>query len=127
MRFVINPQPKPRMTHKGRFSPKAKRYYAYSDELRTLCLAMRFELGETFHVVFNMPMPKSWSQKKRNAMRGEPHKSRPDLSNLLKAVEDILMEEDSCIYTVVAQKKWADEGSIQFMTISESSYIFSTN
>lgn len=35
-------------------------------------------------------MPQSWSKKKRAAMDGRPHTQVPDLSNLVKAIEDAL-------------------------------------
>jgi Holliday junction resolvase RusA-like endonuclease len=39
---------------------------------------------------FDIPMPKSWSKKKRALMAGTPHTSKPDLDNLLKTVKDAL-------------------------------------
>jgi len=37
---------------------------------------------------------------------------RPDLSNLLKALEDAIYQEDSVIYNVYIEKRWGPEGKI---------------
>ncbi|MCR4339433.1 MAG: RusA family crossover junction endodeoxyribonuclease, partial [Gemmatimonadaceae bacterium] len=39
---------------------------------------------------FRLPMPPSWSNKKRLAMIGQPHAQKPDIDNLLKAVLEIM-------------------------------------
>jgi Holliday junction resolvase RusA-like endonuclease len=71
-----------------------------------------FELGEQLDIQFFIPIPKSWSLKKRNAHIGLPHKQRPDLDNLIKAVQDILLSEDSRIWEVYASKRWSEHGLI---------------
>lgn len=57
-------------------------------------------------------MPKSWSKKKRAAMAGRPHTQKPDLSNIVKAVEDganrILYRDDSQIAAGGQSKVWGD-------------------
>jgi Holliday junction resolvase RusA-like endonuclease len=60
---------------------------------------------------FDIPMPKSWSKKKRAEMLNKPHTQKPDLDNLLKLVEDalngVVWEDDAQIasYGFVA-KYW---------------------
>lgn len=73
------------------------------------------ELGETIHVVFHIPMPKSWSAKKRKTMRGMPHQQRPDIDNILKGLMDAVLPEDSHVHGVVAYKTWADTGAIEIL------------
>lgn len=63
-------------------------------------------------MTFVLPMPKSWSHKKRIQMDGKPHMQRPDLSNMLKALEDAIYQEDSVIYTIHISKIWGSEGKI---------------
>jgi Holliday junction resolvase RusA-like endonuclease len=85
------------------------RYRAFADELR---LKYGKELPHSVELVFHMPMPKSWSKKKRELMLGKPHQQRPDWDNLSKAVCDALVKEDSVIWRCMATKLWAEEGSI---------------
>ena len=54
-------------------------------------------------------MPKSWSAKKKLAMRGKPHRQKPDIDNLVKAVIDsIYPEDDAAVPGIVARKRWKD-------------------
>lgn len=48
-------------------------------------------------ICFFVPVPKSWSKKKKKQYHGTLHQSKPDLSNLLKCLEDALCEEDKYI------------------------------
>jgi Holliday junction resolvase RusA-like endonuclease len=63
-------------------------------------------------VMFYVPVPKSWSKKKKRLAHGTFHGSRPDLKNLLSAWEDSLMSEDKEIafYTYLG-KRWVDDES----------------
>ena len=45
-------------------------------------------------------------------MMGKPHKVKPDIDNLLKAVMDALIENDQSVYRVTAMKFWDALGSI---------------
>ena len=45
-------------------------------------------------------------------MDGKPHMQRPDLSNMLKALEDAIYQEDSVIYTIHISKRWGISGKI---------------
>jgi Holliday junction resolvase RusA-like endonuclease len=71
-------------------------------------------------VHFVLPMPKSWSDTKRAEMLGQPHQQKPDISNLLKALEDAVVKDDSKIWHYAAQSKtWGEEGSIEIITQEE--------
>lgn len=48
-------------------------------------------------ITFFIPVPKSWSQKKKKLYHGTLHQSKPDLDNLLKAMTDSLLSEDKII------------------------------
>lgn len=106
----VAPVPKPRMTRNSSWKPAAKRYFAFKDELRG---HVKGELEPRFMVQFNVPMPKSWSKKRRAEMLGKPHQSKPDVDNYLKAFMDALCSDDSYVYDVRATKYWADTGSIE--------------
>lgn len=62
----------------------------------------------SFEANFYMPIPKSWSEKKKQMMIGKHHISKPDWSNLLKFVEDcctgILFKDDALIAKVCGVK-----------------------
>jgi Holliday junction resolvase RusA-like endonuclease len=60
-----------------------------------------------------MPMPKSWSLKKKEVMNNKPHRQRPDLDNLLKALFDALCPDgDAHIWDGKVSKIWGFEGKI---------------
>lgn len=108
----VVPVPKPRMTQSDRWKqrPAVMRYRQYKDDLKSL---VRGTLEASFEVEFYLPMPPSWSQKKRLAMEGAPHQQKPDVDNLLKGLMDALCEEDSYVFNVQVSKFWASEGSIK--------------
>lgn len=116
--IAITPMGKPRMTQRDRWKGRAvvQRYHAFCDELR---LKYRGELPENLFVAFCLPMPASWSNKKKLAYAGQPHRQKPDIDNLCKAVMDALAQDDSYIYGLYAQKHWADTGSIVIADLKE--------
>jgi Holliday junction resolvase RusA-like endonuclease len=65
-------------------------------------------------VSFIFGMPKSWSKKKRNELEMSPHTAKKDLDNLIKWVGDalngIIWEDDSIIWSIEAVKVWGIEG-----------------
>jgi len=52
-------------------------------------------------------------------MNGKPHKQTPDLSNLLKSLEDALRKEDKEIWDVHASKRWGETGLIRIYSPTE--------
>ncbi len=64
-------------------------------------------------IVFYMPMPNSWSHKKKLAHVGKDHISRPDLDNLIKLPLDvcnkIIFHDDCTISWICAKKVYDDE------------------
>ena len=42
-----------------------------------------------------------------------PHKQKPDVDNMAKAVMDALLKDDSGVYHISVTKFWAYEGSIE--------------
>jgi Holliday junction resolvase RusA-like endonuclease len=95
--------------------PATSRYRAYKDELQALMASVEFP--SAYHVVFCMPMPKSWTKKEREQKRHQPHQQRPDKDNLEKGYLDALFEEDSAIWDGRVTKVWADEGAILLLPI----------
>ena len=87
-------------------------YFAYKNILTTQALSLKFTLNKVFEVVFLIPMPDSWSAKKKDRMNGFPCEVKPDTDNLTKALKDTLRKNDSDIWWEKAQKRWAYKGSI---------------
>ena len=85
------------------------RYRAFADEVR---LRIKEDTVGSM-VVFYMPMPKSWSKKKKREMELRPHEQKPDLDNLLKALLDAQYGDDSHVSSIAAMKVWATEGAIK--------------
>lgn len=111
-KYEITPVPKPRMTQRDKWQkrPAVLRYRAFCDECRLLGVVVP-ESGA--HIVFNMPMPASWSKKKRAEMLGQPHQQRPDVDNLGKAIFDAVLPDDSVVWDIRMTKVWAETGAIE--------------
>lgn len=60
--------------------------------------------------VAHIPVPKSWSKKKKAEHIGKPHQAKPDRDNIDKGVLDALFKEDSGIAGGTIIKKWCPEG-----------------
>lgn len=90
--------------------PAVVRYFDFKDALRS---EFTGTLEPAFKIIFYMPMPKSWSDKKRKEMCGSPHQQKPDIDNLAKAFMDAMCDDDSYVYDVHAKKFWANTGSIE--------------
>lgn len=109
--YQIVPTPKPRQTRADVWKKRAcvMRYRAFADQ----CRVMGMQVNESgSHLVFILPMPKSWSKKKRVAMDGQPHQQKPDIDNLCKSVLDALHKDDSHIYNIRLSKFWGQKGKI---------------
>lgn len=120
--YPITPVPKPRMTRRDRWGtnkrPAVERYHRFCDEVRELGLSLP-DAGA--HVTFLVPMPKSWSKSKREAMAGTPHQQRPDVDNFEKALLDAIFEDDSRVWDIRTTKRWAEIGAIEICHIGVDS------
>lgn len=114
--YPKTPLSKPRMTRADTWKkrPIVLRYWEYKDDIKSWAKLNNFTLGCEIICKFYIPMPKSWSIKKKKKFAGSYHQSRPDVDNLLKGLMDALLEEDSHVYSVVSQKLWDYEGKIEF-------------
>jgi Holliday junction resolvase RusA-like endonuclease len=65
-------------------------------------------------ISFYFAMPKSWSAKKKSAMNMKYHTQKPDLTNLVKMLEDalngVIWQDDSQISELMVKKRWGVEG-----------------
>lgn len=113
--YSITPVPKPRMTQRDKWAkrPAVMRYRDFADGVRLLNIRVP-ESGAS--IVFGLPMPKSWSKKKRLAMDGQPHQQKPDIDNLLKALLDSIYAEDCGVYHIGGMGKyWSKDGYIKII------------
>jgi len=93
--------------------PCVLRYFEFADKMKLRSKQVGCELGHVLSCTFILPMPKSWSKKKRAEMDGKPHQQRPDLDNLLKALKDSLLDEDCVVWKYEEiEKRWGDLGKI---------------
>ena len=106
----IDPVTKPRMTRRDKWldppRPGVAKYRAFKDELNLLL--GDFYLPDVFDVVFYVPCPPSWSEKKRKEFHNQPHQQTPDRDNLLKAFQDALLKSDARIYDGRVAKFWTN-------------------
>lgn len=107
----VCPVPKPRMTQRDKWQrrPGVVRYYAFKDALREWVennKSLFVSLSYTYQLVFYIPVPKSWSNKKKSAMHLKPHRQTPDKDNLEKAFLDALMTNDAHVYSSLVEKYW---------------------
>ena len=89
-----------------------KMYFDFKNNLVAQALQMKFQLDEYVDAVYFIPMPNSWSEKKKERMNGLPCKVKPDTDNITKAIKDALKKNDSDVWWEKAEKRWAYKGSI---------------
>lgn len=109
--YYITPVAAPRMTRRDKFAPSkaAQKYFAFRNE----CRLKRLTIPESgAHVTFVIPVPKSWSAKKKAAHINQPHRSTPDADNLLKAVLDAIYDDDRAVWDIRVTKRWGVIGQI---------------
>ncbi len=130
MKIILNviPVPKPRMVQSDKWKtnpydrnpnrrqrPAVTAWFAYQIELRNETRKHNFVLGDRLpFITFYLPMPKSWSRKKRAAMFEKPHQQKPDADNLEKAFLDALCADDAYIWEFAGKRKlWSEKGYIE--------------
>ena len=107
--FLV-PVGKPRMTRRDKFvkRPAIVKYRIFADALRD-CMK-DVDLSDVWCMTCKcwLPFPPSYSFKKREKLKGKIHRVKPDASNILKGIEDSLVEHDECIAGVLLWKYWDD-------------------
>ena len=114
----VAPCSKPRMTRADKWKKRqcVTKFFAFRDAIKQSTIH-NIAL-ESFDIEFHIPMPKSWSKKKKELHNGTPHKQRPDLDNYIKAWCDSVFEEDSVVWRFKASKRWTDKpGHIKLSTL----------
>ena len=114
LEYIGKPVAKPRMVRSDKYKkrPVVLNYWAFKDRIILQAKRQGFVLGKAYKVTFVMPFPESLSEKSKIAYEHKPHKVRPDLDNMLKALNDCLSEEDSDIHYISCRKIWGRVGKI---------------
>jgi len=119
--FNIDPvaASRPRVTRYASYYPKAYNYFRKSFKELVCALNGTREARKgavSITIVFDMPMPKSWTKKKKFELIGMPHTQKPDIDNLTKAVLDglngVWFKDDSQVSGLYAAKYWKEKGKI---------------
>jgi len=97
-------------------------YDSQKDVKKTALKCAQKQIPENFQIFdepiemlieFHMPIPQSLSQKKKLQLHQTPHEKKPDLSNLIKFVEDTfngyIYKDDSQIVNIFASKLYSNE------------------
>lgn len=112
MRFDVIGEPvgKPRMTQRDKWLKRdcVTRYFAWVNHARLVAPKNLTLEPSTIDVLAYLPMPASWSQRKKDDAQGKPHRYKPDADNILKAVCDALFAKDEVIYEKRVRKFWDD-------------------
>ena len=116
--YPITPIAKPRMTQRDKWKkrPCAERYYNFKDMVKLNKVYLPLQNA---HIIFKIPMPKSWSGRKRALMDGKLHRQKPDWDNLGKALSDAVYDDDSKIADIRITKRWAVHGAIEIRKADE--------
>ena len=123
--FDVIPQGKPRMTRqdKWRTNPNhadpnrrqrkcVTEYWNYKNKILWQAKPLGFEMYDFLVAVYILPMPNSWSAKKKERENGLPCRVKPDTDNITKGLKDIFNINDSHVWWEKAEKRWGYFGSI---------------
>lgn len=104
---------KPRMTQRDKWKkrPNVLRYREYCDRIRAVAKLQPDWDCYAIEVTAFVPMPASWSKKKRASMLGKMMRQKPDWDNIGKACGDALFDEDSILAGGTVWKFWCDDAS----------------
>ena len=118
MIIKITPIGKPRMTQRDKWAKRdcVVRYFNFANALRLIVPKRVIEdANGCWDLIFWMPMPRSWSKKKKALTNGQPHKVRPDGDNIFKGFLDSISQEDACVWKFSVEKRWSHEGKIEII------------
>jgi Holliday junction resolvase RusA-like endonuclease len=97
---------------------RLEKYNDYKTSIAGLAKQHRFTLPEqNVHIIFYIPVPKTWKKYKKEEMHMKLHQQKPDIDNLAKSIFDSLFIEDKYIADFRATKRWVnqEQGWIDFL------------
>jgi Holliday junction resolvase RusA-like endonuclease len=101
------------MTQRDKWAkrPCVRRYHAFKDMIRMYKMQLP-DAGAS--ILFVIEMPGSWPEKKRASLDGRPHQQKPDVKNLLAALEDAIRLDDERIWNYAEiSKVWGRRPRIE--------------
>jgi Holliday junction resolvase RusA-like endonuclease len=106
----VEPVGKPRMTQRDKWVKRdcVLRYYRYKDNIRIFAGGRITDDYNKVSWKAYFTMPESWSNKKKDGMRGEYHMVKPDRDNIDKGILDALFRQDSHVCAGTLEKFWDD-------------------
>ena len=131
--FVVEGAPvakaRPRVVRGRAYTPEATKVYeervtAGALNAINLCgLAMpsRCEPVKA-NVSIGIPMPASWSGRRKRREQRTTHTQRPDIDNLVKVILDgckgVVFTDDTQVFHVEVTKRWASEGQLGYILVA---------
>lgn len=111
-----DPVGKPSWQKSDKWDPRENvvRYREWCDAAREAATGRqdtKIDAQTIYHIYIfaHLPMPESWSQKRKNACAGKIHRQKPDSDNITKAVKDALFDEDKFLSGDTCEKFWCHE------------------
>lgn len=88
------------------------RYFEFRDYVKEVLFQSGYRVGDRLRMDFYVPMPKTWSKKKKAEMNRAPHQQKPDIDNYIKGLLDAVFKDDSKVHEILARKFWSMEPAI---------------
>ncbi len=89
---------------------RLEKYNEYKINLASQASAKQFvPVEQGMHIVFYLPVAKSWKKYKQKQMHLQLHQNRPDIDNLAKSFLDSLLQEDKHIADIRFTKRWVNQ------------------
>ena len=119
--YNIVPVSAPRMTRSDKWKkrPCVMRYFAFRDQVKEA----KIQLQSPCKITFYIPMPDSWSGRKRADFNGKPHMNKPDIDNLTKALLDSVFDDDAHMWSISVEKFWSEKGAITVEKFPQDVYL----
>ncbi len=110
----VTPQTAPRMVRSDKWAkrPPVMRYFAYRDELQLFTRDAIIAPDGVLDIIFVVPFPDSYSEKKKVSLYLKPHTLKPDRDNMLKGFQDAIFRDDTHIWDGRTIKLWGYYGCI---------------
>lgn len=131
VRFNVEPTPasRPRISRWSTYYGKNHQRFVADMKLATDNFnVMPYESEIKVSVDFFVPMPKSWSKKKKLAHNGKYANNNKDIDNYCKLLFDCLngiyYKDDKQIVGLATNKYWSDKGYIEVHITDDLDYKF---